>query len=100
MDRPRGISSDDLPTSADVDGLTGCENGEPASGPSSSVLSLLFSVDGRAKFPAELDGREGGEGGAWPVTGIAGCSHWFEPGACASGPDLCRAFPRGSENLE
>lgn len=97
--RPRVTSSDDLPTSADVDGRTGCEKGE-RSGPKSSVLSLLFSVDGRAKLPAELEGRDGGEGGAWPFTDIVGCSHWLASGACPSGPDLWRDFPLGRANLE
>lgn len=59
--RPRGTSSDERVPS--VEGRAGTGK-DPASFPRISVLSLLLSMDGRVKFPAELDGRVGGDGGA------------------------------------
>src|SRR3569833_3341309 len=78
--RPRGASS--VVWSLSVVGRLGSGDGW-AAGAGTSLLSLLRSRDVLGKLPAELDGRVGGEGGAWPPSGRActllvwtgGCSH-------------------------
>jgi hypothetical protein len=79
-------------------------------GPCTSVPSLLLSIDGRWKSPAELEGRVGGDGGACPPKGkvwmLAGGI--IEDGSCgrdagvwlSERPVRCSALPLGSENFE
>ncbi len=78
-------------------------------GPTPSATSLPRSRDGRGKLPAELTGRVGGEGGAWPPRGnvctllgaMTGCSQRKEAtGRSSGGYDRWRILPRGRENLE
>lgn len=89
--RPLGTSSDNL---LPVDGRLGSGDGCPSFA-DISFESLLRSIEGRAKneslfgpswyFEEELEGRVGGEGGAWPPLdwvwppgGYAGCSQFKE----------------------
>lgn len=74
------------------------------------MLSLLRSMDGLGKTPPELDGRVGGDGGAWPPKGsvctllgaTTGCSQRYEAVGILSfdRSDRCSNLPRGNENLE
>ena len=69
---PRCISSEERPPS--VDGRLGLGDSSDVAF-KISVLSLLRSSDGRGMGSSrnlllELEGRVGGEGGAWPPNGI------------------------------
>lgn len=88
------LSADCLPASNDALDAYGCL-------PGSSEGRLFSCLE-------EVDGREGGEGGASPrrevtLLNASGCSHENCAGAKVSWKIkefLCRVFPRGNENVE